>query len=189
MITMSEEHPEFPQESPAIKYIVEQVAKVNSASSCAEGYYKSVAKIISRLDKTDVELNKLHMVVTDLKKITDSDVIASVIGKKSDEVNATLQDGISKTCFTLVGELDRNMNKIELKSKASVDQITAINERSIKINNDLEKSIAATSKRMDDFISAIRARVAPPLQTIMLYMVVVMLLSFGLGLVFGKYVV
>lgn len=183
------EHPEFPQESPAVKYLVEQVSKIEDASTCATGYYKSVQKIIARLDKTDVELNKLHMVVTDLKKITDSDVIAAVIGKKSDDVKNEVRDGIARTCDTLVYTVSKRLDKLEGVHKETLDMIKATNESSKRIEDNLQAKLALTMTNMDKLVSDVRARTAPPLQTILFYMVGIMFLSFTLGWLFGKYLV
>ena len=183
------DHPEYPQESPAMKYLVEQVSKIEDASTCATGYYKSVQKIIARLDKTDVELNKLHMVVTDLKKITDSDVIAAVIGKKSDDVKNEVREGILKTCDTLETTLDQRLKKMETVHSGMIGQINSTNDRTKRIEDDLQAKLALTMTRMDKLVEEVRARTAPPLQTILFYMVVVMFLSFALGWLFGKYIV
>jgi hypothetical protein len=49
------------------------------------------------LDKTDVELNRLHQTTLDLKKVTDSEVVANLLGKKTDVINETLYRGIVNT--------------------------------------------------------------------------------------------
>lgn len=182
------EHPEFPQESPAVKYMVEQVSKIEDASICATGYYKSVQKIIARLDKTDVELNKLHMVVTDLKKITDSDVIAVVIGKKSDDVKNEVRDGIARTCDILESTLDHRLKKMETVHSGMIGQINSTNDRTKRIEDDLRAKLFLTMTNMDKLVLDVRARTAPPLPTILFYMVIVMFLSFTSGWLFGRYV-
>lgn len=66
------EHPEFPQESPATKYIVDQVSKIEDAHACSTGYYKSLGKVLDRLDKTDTLLVQLKQNSTALKEIVDT---------------------------------------------------------------------------------------------------------------------
>jgi len=88
------DHPEFPQESPAMRYIVDQVSKIEDAHACSSGYYHSLGKVLARLDKTDTALVQLQQVTGNLKRVTDSNVVATVIGKKSDEINKTLREGM-----------------------------------------------------------------------------------------------
>lgn len=183
------EHPEYPQESPAMKYVIEQVSKIEDASTCATGYYKSLAKIISRLDKTDVELNKLHMVVTDLKKITDSDTIANAIGARSNDMVTELHDGIARTCDELETILNSRLGKMETVHTGMISQVNSTNDRSKRIEDDLHVKLTVLMKDMEKLVSEVRARTAPPLQTIVFYMCIIMALSFTMGLLFGKYIV
>lgn len=163
------DHPEFPQESPAIKYIVDQVSKVEDAANCSVGYYKSLAKIISRLDKTDVELNRLHQVVSDLKKITDSDTIAACIGKKSDEMQETLYDGIIKTSNALNDTTAARLDGMRADHTGIVSTIDATNRKADKLQKDLAERMDLTLLRLDNHVRDTNERLAPPLWKIWLY--------------------
>lgn len=168
------DHPEFPQESPAIKYIVDQVSKVEEATNCSVGYYKSLAKIISRLDKTDVELNRLHQTTLDLKKVTDSDVVASVLGKKSDEMIKALHDNITITCIQL--------NKT---TKTSLNDMRSDHSAILEIIGETDNRVNATIKRLDNHIKDVNSRIIQPLWKLWIYGA----LTLALGIIIGKWVV
>jgi uncharacterized 2Fe-2S/4Fe-4S cluster protein (DUF4445 family) len=175
------DHPEFPQESPAIKYIVDQVSKVDDTANCSIGYYKSLGKVISRLDKTDVELNRLHQSVIDLKKITDSDVIATCIGKKSDETQEIIRSGIDNTNKILSGIVSARMDSIRADHKDIIAKIDSTNDRSKRIQNDLSEQMGIAIARLDNHIKNVDERLSPPLWKIWIYI----LLSVGIGLYIG----
>jgi uncharacterized coiled-coil DUF342 family protein len=163
------DHPEFPQESPAIKYIVDQVSKVEDASNCSVGYYKSLAKIISRLDKTDVELNRLHQVVLDLKKITDSDTIAACIGKKSDEIQETLYEGITKTSNALNATTAARLDGMRADHTGIIATIDNTNEKVEETQKRVAEQMKLTLLLLDNHIKDTNERLAPPVWKIWVY--------------------
>jgi len=179
------DHPEFPQESPAIKYIVDQVSKVEEATNCSVGYYKSLAKIISRLDKTDIELNRLHQTISVLKDITDSDVIASCIGEKSDEVNKTVTNGLLIISQCMADRVDSRLEKIESKSRESIDQVNVANTKSKEIQKDLKNAVLLITSRLDDHIKDVTTRILPPLWKLWLYA----FLTLAAGVAIGKWAI
>jgi hypothetical protein len=175
------DHPEFPQESPAIKYIVEQVSKVEDASTCATGYYKSVAKIISRLDKTDMELNRLYQTTLDLKKIIDADVIATVLGKKSDEIQETIYTGIVTTSNSLTATIDTNMKNMRGDHQAIITKVAETDKRSKMIQHELENAISTITERVDAHVKDVSNRLTPPLWKIWLYILFSLLVGGIIG--------
>jgi len=179
------EHPEFPQESPAIKYIVDQVSKVEDAANCSVGYYKSLAKIISRLDKTDVELNRLHQTTTDLKKIADSEVIAVVLGKKSDEIIETIYEGIIKTSNLLNETTNANLQGMRADHTALIGNINETNRKSQEIQKELENAVLTITARLDAHVKDVNTRIMPPMWKIWGYII----LAVVVGILIGKWVI
>jgi type I site-specific restriction endonuclease len=175
------DHPEFPQESQAIQYIVDQVSKVEEASTCATGYYKSLSKIISRLDKTDVELNRLHQTTLDLKKITDADVIATVLGKKSDEIQETIYNGIVTTSNSLNTTIDTNLKNMRSDHQAIITMVADTDKKSKVIQHELENAVLTITERLDAHVKEVSNRLTPPLWKIWLYI----LLSLVVGGIIG----
>ena len=54
---------EFPQESPAIQYIVRQVEKIQDQYACNAGYHKDHRELRRRIDKMDAVLSDLNTTV------------------------------------------------------------------------------------------------------------------------------
>ena len=179
------DHPEFPQESPAIKYIVDQVSKVEEATNCSVGYYKSLAKIISRLDKTDIELNRLHQTISVLKEITDSDVIASCIGKKSDEMQTTIRSGLNSICEGTVAAVSDHLGQMQADNNIMLEKIKSTDDRSIKIQVRLNEQMKETIKRLDDHIRDAETRILPALWKLWLYA----FLTLAVGVAIGKWLI
>jgi hypothetical protein len=177
------EHPEFPQESPAIKYIVDQVSKVEDVSNCSLGYYKSVQSIISRLDKTDVALNKLTQTTTDLKKITDSDIIKTVIGEKSDEINTTIYSGLKESGDQLNQTLSANLIKMRSDFTPVITAINDTNRKSKDIQKELEDAVLIITARLDAHVKDMSERVSPPVWKIWLYILISLII--GATLTYG----
>ena len=137
------EHPEFPQESPAIKYIVEQVSMVQDASSCTAGYYKSLGQVIARLDKTDVALNQLKDTTVSLKKIMDADAVMHYIGKKSDEINQTLKESMAALLSSNINTISTSLAEIERKNRELCNGHILVLKEIQETSNKLNKEIAS----------------------------------------------
>ncbi len=175
------EHPEFPQESPAMKYIIEQVAKIEDAQACGVGYYKSLSKVLARLDKTDNILNQLNQSTTDLTKITDADIIAKTIGKKSDDMNAEIRSGLIYISDKNTKVVSESLNRIEGEiSKASNEAVGLINYAE-RVEHDLRTKMDATISRLDNHIKEVDERLVPPLWKIYMYTFVALLLGIAIG--------
>jgi hypothetical protein len=135
------EHPEFPQESPATKYIVDQVSKIEDAQACGTGYYKSLSKVLERLDKTDIALNQLKESTTALQEVVDSDAVAAILGKKSDEINETLRASVDALMGGNVKAVSTSLSRIEYENnelnKGFVRLLKEIGETNKKLNNEI----------------------------------------------------
>lgn len=160
------DHPEYPQESPAMKYVIEQVSKIEDAQACGTGYYKSLSKVLSRLDKTDTTLTQLQQNVTDLKKIIDFEGVSLAINNHTDVMSAVVKSGLSQ-----------NTAKIDEQFKVMISKQHEYNTAMFKDINDI-------SKRMDDHIADVNNRVIPPLWKIYAYA----FLALCVGFVIGKWV-
>ena len=175
------DHPEFPQESPAMKYIVEQVAKIEDAQACGVGYYKSLGKVLGRLDKTDQILSQLNQTAIDLKKVTDADVIAAVIGKKSDDMNVTIHAGLVYMSEKNVKTIDENLKLMGAEVKKATDESMGAINCAERIESDLQHRMGTAITRLDNHIKDVDARLMPPLWKIYAYTFVALMLGIAIG--------
>jgi hypothetical protein len=168
------EHPEFPQESPAMKYLIEQVSKIEDAQACGVGYYKSLSKVLVRLDKTDTTLTQLQQTTEKLRKVTDSSAVATIIGQKSDEINETLRKNMEAILVENVKSVSTGIARIEYDNKE-------VNKGFIRLMNE----IGETNKKLKAQIAHVDSCLVIPSWK-------AWLLSIGLvvtGVVIGKWVI
>jgi hypothetical protein len=114
------EHPEYPQDYekiPSLRFIVDQVSKIEDAQACGTGYYKTLKDVLARIGKLDVSLNQLTQTNADLKKVVDSTTVAVIIGKKSDEINQMLKDKMDLISTSNANTLSRSIREIEIDNK------------------------------------------------------------------------
>lgn len=130
------DHPEFPQATPEMKYVVEQVSKIEDAQACGTGYYKTLKDVLARIGKLDVSLNQLTQTNSDLKKVVDSTTVAAIIGKKSDDINNTLRlklDLINKSnALALSGSIariERNNSEMNMGFIRLMEEISETNKK------------------------------------------------------------
>ena len=160
------EHPEFPQASPELKYIVDQVSKIEDAQACGPGYYKSLSKVLARLDKTDVSLNQLNQRIDDLKKIIDFEGVAQAIDNHTNVMSTTVKKGISENNTTIGNDLAVILSEVRRNNDYNAREL-----------NDL-------LKKFDRHISDINNRVIPPLWKIYGYS----FLALVVGCIIGKWI-
>lgn len=178
---MSDDHPEFPQASPEMKYVINQVSKIEDAQACATGYYKSLSKVLARLDKTDIALNQLQQTTQDLKRVTDSDVIATCIGKKSDEILDTINHGLIMISNNNAQSIDNHLTLIEVDAKKSVAAANGAVELAKRTQHDLYEQMAVAIQRLDKHIKDVDTRVFPPLWKLWLYWFFTLIVGVAIG--------
>jgi len=167
------EHPEFPQESPAMKYLIEQVSKIEDAQACGVGYYKSLSKVLARLDKTDTTLTQLQQTTEKLRQVTDSSVVATIIGNKSDEINDTLRKGMDTMVVENVKSVSTGISRIEYNNKE-------LNKGFVRLMNEIDD----TNKKLKSQIASVDSCLVIPSWKAWLF-------SIGLivaGIVIGKFI-
>lgn len=138
------DHPEFPQESPAMKYVIAQVSKIEEAQACSTGYYKSLGKVLARLDKTDTALVQLQQSTSDLKKVVSFDLIGFAINKKSDEINTTVREQLDLINMQNVNVVATSLHSIRYDNKLVVENLQL-----------LMREIRSTNKKMAEQIAAV----------------------------------
>jgi hypothetical protein len=163
-------HPEFPQESPAMKYIVDQVSKIEDAQACGVGYYKSLSKVLARLDKTDTILNQLNQSTTDLRKITDSD-----------DMNAEIQRGLTYISDKNVKAINENLKEMGAEVKKAAGEVMGANNFVERVGSDLHSTMGVAIDRLDKHIKDVDERIMPPLWKIYVYTFVALLLGIAIG--------
>jgi hypothetical protein len=178
------DHPEFPQSSPEMKYVIEQVSKIEDAQACGTGYYKSLSKVLTRLDKTDTILNQLQQTTLDLKRVTDADVIATCIGKKSDEIQNTINHGLIMISDNNVKSIDNQLTLIEVDAKKSVAAANGAVDLARRTQHDLNEQMTVAIQRLDKHIRDVDTRVFPPMWKLWLYW----FLTLAVGVAIGKWV-
>lgn len=107
------EHPEFPQATPEMKYVVEQVSKIEDAQACGTGYYKTLKDVLSRIGKLDTSLTQLTQTNSDLKKVVDSQAVVDTIGKRTYEINQTLKEKMDLINTSNANAVSRSIKQIE----------------------------------------------------------------------------
>ena len=156
------DEPTFPQESPAMKYIVGQISRIENVEACSTGYYKTLGTVISRLDRTDVELNRLNLQLRELKEIIDFAGVSKAITKNTEVMALTVENGLSK-----------NISEIGIKFKM-------LSDKQFENNIKIAKDIKDISDRLDKHIRDINQRVIPPLWKIYFYTFVAVVVGIGI---------
>ena len=177
----ADNHPEYPQESPAIKYIVEQVSKIEDAQACGTGYYKSLSKVLGRLDKIDVAVNQLTKTTTELASVVDSETVAISIGKKYDDIRNELHAGLILINETNHKTVDTNLKSViddMRKAVASANGSVSLADRA---QRDLYNQMLATIKSLNELIDETKERINPPLWKIYGYSFVALCVGYAIG--------
>ena len=164
------DHPEFPQETPATKYIIEQVSKIQDAQACSSGYYKSLSKVLTRLDKTDTVLNQLKESTLALQKVAESDVVAITIGKKSDEITSTLRENMNAILVGNTNAVSSSLAKIEYENKE-------LNKGFIRLMGE----IGATNKKLNSQIATINGCLVIPSWKAWVYTLLTLIAGIGIA--------
>jgi len=160
------EHPDYPQDYeklPSLKFIVEQVSKVEDVSNCSTGYYAAQKKTADKIEKLNVLLGQLTQTTGELKKIMDEESIEAVLGKKTDAIQETIYNGISNLSSLLSAEMRGKINSMVSDQQAMIRTIDIINERSKLIQNYLHERMGVTIKKLDDHINEIHNELITPL--------------------------
>lgn len=167
------DHPDYPQDyekTPALRYIVEQVSRIEDAHVCGVGYYKSVGQILQRLDKTDQVLSQLHQTTFALKAVTDSKVVATVLGKKSDEINETLRENTNAILEGNVKAVSSSLAKIEYNNEE-------LNKGFVRVMNE----ISGTNTKLDNQIASVKNGLVIPTWTAWMIVIFTLIVGFLLG--------
>lgn len=167
------DHPDFPQDyerSPALRYIVEQVSRIEDAHTCGIGYYKSVGKILQRLDKTDQVLSQLQQTTTALKAVTDSNVVATVLGEKSDEINETLRSNMNAILEGNVNAVSSSLAKIEYNN-------SELNKGFVRVMGE----ISGTNTKLNNQIALVKNGLVIPTWTAWIVLIFTLVVGFLMG--------
>ena len=164
------EHPEYPQETPAMKYVIDQVSKIEDAQACSTGYYKSLGKVLARLDKTDIALNQLNESTKALQEVVDSDVVAAILGKKSDEINQTLRESMDALLGGNVNAVSSHLSRIEYDNKE-------LNKGFAR----LLKEIGDTNKKLNSEIATVSNHLIIPTWKLWGYLILTFLAGIGVA--------
>lgn len=123
------DHPEFPQADPATKYIVSQVAKIEDATSCTMGYYKSFNKLLTALKTTNDELSQMRKLIDGLdnKELQKQQLM-------------TLRDGVRD----LKAELSNHATSLEKQSDNKIRHFKhVVDQYAAKLDDSLSHTQAA----------------------------------------------
>lgn len=149
------DHPEFPQERPAVQYLVEQVSKIEGAQACATGYYRTLGKVFDRLDKLDTLLVQLKKEATDLKTAANGDQIAAQIGRTTNVLDATLREAMNIVINDCVEAIADPIAKIEHKTLTSMENFDTLIDDSDKGYKILMDEIRATNTKLNAQIATV----------------------------------
>ena len=180
---MTSDHPDFPKDyesHPVFKYIVEQLAKFEDASNCTLGYYNTQKKVNERIDKLNIEINKLHLTVEHLEKTTRSDAIAIAIREKLSDIQDELKSGISGSSVALCNTSSAYLDSLRGKEMEVLSKIESTNSLYSKMQGDLSKQMETALTTLDNHIKNVDSRVFPPLWKIWIY-IILSLIGFFIG--------
>lgn len=183
---MSSEHPDFPKDyeaHPVFKYLVEQLAKFEDASNCTLGYYNTQKKVNERIDKLNVEINKLHLVIGNLEKTSRSDLIAISIREKLTDIQSEMRSGIQGNSTALCNTSSTYLNDLRGKEKEVLAKVEATNFLLHKIETERSEQMAKAIEKLDNHIQNVDSRVFPPMWKIWIYII----LSLFIGIAIGKF--
>ena len=169
------DHPEFPQASPAMKYIIDQVSKIEEAQACGVGYYKSLGKVLARLDKTDQELNQLKKINTDLKEVIDTTIISKTIGAGLVGIKSTVDIRLGILQQNTEKSINDSMKALIEEQKKALEQIGYLNAYTEQKTKLILGELEATSKKIHNHIS-------PPWWKIWGLRILLVLLGIGIGI-------
>jgi hypothetical protein len=181
------EHPDFPKDyesHPVFKYIVEQLSKFEDASNCTLGYYNTQKKVNERIDKLNVEINNLHLVVGRLEKTSRSDAIAVAVREKLTDIQEEVRSGISGNSLALCNTSSTYLNDLRGKEKEVLAKVEGTNFLLYKTEMERAEQMAEAIEKLDDHIRNVDSRVFPPMWKIWIYLI----LSLAIGIGFGKFI-
>ena len=107
------EAPTFPQADPALRYVVEQVAKIDDTQACTTGYYKALQNVLRRLEKTDTELNKLRGLVEGLNPDDATRYFQEGMSRAIKEVQADAAREVKSGVDRQVSRLEHSASRLE----------------------------------------------------------------------------
>lgn len=168
------EHPEFPQASPEMKYVIDQVAKIEDAQACATGYYKSLSKVLTRLDKTDQELNQLKQISTELKDVIDTNVISKTIDGGLLKINSGMEARLELLKTNIEERITKTMKCLSLEQSVAIDDIHTSNTQLIEKADAILTRLDATATKMHNHIF-------PPWWKVWGVRIIILCLGIGIG--------
>ena len=135
---MSEEkeHPEYPQDYekiPSLRFIVEQVSKIEDAQACGTGYYKTLKDVLNRIGKLDVSLNQLTQTNADLKKVVAAEGLSNTLKERLDSIDRRCGQDLLTICDTVTRKVGSDLadikhNQIEFSGRLTSEQFKLIGE-------------------------------------------------------------
>jgi len=163
-------HPVFPQESPAIQYIVGQVAMMQDAASCSRGYYKSHEKLLQRVNRTDVELDELKTLIkcldahiqllsghTDTRKVAESFKLAL------DEAISDISSNTRNEAKTILIKQTHNISESAKNMGIIVDKInrglSLLEKENISTRISIENVCQNTLSAQNTFMNCFNERI------------------------------
>lgn len=149
------EAPEFPQESPAIRYIVQQVAMMHDTAACTTGYYKAQKDMMRRMAKVDEEINRLRSQVEALTTILAEldpdqtsqyfrDALDRAVSEIGEEAKRQAKDRLDRQISLTIDAARRMENTCDRTTK----QAATLNKEIGEACNYLVEYVADSSKRI-----------------------------------------
>lgn len=172
------EHPEFPQERPAVKYIIDQVSRIQNAEACGIGYYKTLGTVLYRLDRADQMLNEFSQDLAAIKRLANSDIMNGNISELKKEISATLEK-ISESQGKILAEQLKTVTNENLTVTARAREIM---KDARATNLEMKNEITRKTIEIDKLISETRARLNPPRWQSYLWWITLLLIGYLIGM-------
>jgi hypothetical protein len=143
------DHPTFPQESPAMQYVVHQVSMMHDAASCSRGYYKAHDKLIKITGRINDELNDLKnrlnaldASIGILANHTDSRKIAEYFKKSLDEAVSEIGIDAQKKARSVLVEQTSRISETAKRMEKIVSDIdgalSKLNKENVSTRVDIQ---------------------------------------------------
>lgn len=153
------EAPEFPQADPAIKYIVEQVSKIENQYACNAGYHRDHKRVMQRLANIDNILSETKKLFLDIQaemknvesnKATIQDSVIK-LDQMFDKNNQALEDQLKRNLKGSVNQVDMAftvLNATVIHSKDIINEIQKIKKEFSYVLEHSSDTIAKTQEKM-----------------------------------------
>jgi hypothetical protein len=137
------EAPEFPQTDPAIKYIVDQVSKIEDQYACNAGYHRDHKAIKQRLDNLDIIISELKKIVITIgkhqeKEDTILDEFQSLNAHLDSAVDSAVEKANQEILQQFKGEQNIRLEELRNGTREANKTLRDFNEKSSEINHHYE---------------------------------------------------